>query len=86
LAQSKARSTAPRRAAAPAAVPWSAIGGVNLPALAAVLAAGAPRICVVSAILHAPDIARAGAEFRRRLQSPLSTGLNLNQPAAPLNS
>jgi thiamine monophosphate synthase len=32
-----------------------------------VLAAGAKRICVVSAILNAPDIAQACAEFRRRL-------------------
>ena len=56
-----------RWAAAHATVPWFAIGGVNLQTLDAVLAAGAQRICVVSAILNAPDIARACAEFRRRL-------------------
>ena len=48
-------------------VPWFAIGGINLATLDAVLAAGAKRICIVSAILNAPDIARACAEFRRRL-------------------
>ena len=56
-----------RWAAAHATVPWFAIGGVNLQTLDAVLAAGAQRICVVSAILNAPDIAQACAEFRRRL-------------------
>ena len=57
-----------RWAAAHATVPWFAIGGVNLQTLDAVLAAGATRICVVSAILNAPDTARACAEFRRRLK------------------
>ena len=56
-----------RWAAAHVTGPWFAIGGVNLGTLDAVLAAGAQRICVVSAILNAPDIARACAEFRRRL-------------------
>jgi thiamine-phosphate pyrophosphorylase len=54
-------------AAANARLPWFAIGGINLQNLDAVLAAGAKRICVVSAILNAPDIAGACAEFRRRL-------------------
>ncbi len=48
-------------------VPWFAIGGINLQTLEAVLAAGAQRICVVSAILNAPDVARACSEFRNRL-------------------
>jgi thiamine-phosphate pyrophosphorylase len=48
-------------------LPWFAIGGINLQTLDAVLAAGAKRICVVSAILNAPDVAQACAEFRRRL-------------------
>lgn len=48
-------------------VPWFAIGGINLQTLDAVLAAGVKRICVVSAILNAPDVARACTEFRRRL-------------------
>jgi thiamine-phosphate pyrophosphorylase len=48
-------------------VPWFAIGGINLQTVDAVLAAGAQRICVVSAILNAPDVAKACAEFRARL-------------------
>jgi thiamine-phosphate pyrophosphorylase len=56
-----------RWAAAHATVPWFAIGGVNLQTIDAVLAAGAKRICVVSAILNAPDVAKACAEFRHRL-------------------
>jgi len=54
-------------AATNVSVPWFAIGGINLETLDAVLAAGAKKICVVSAILNAPDIARACGEFRRRL-------------------
>ncbi len=56
-----------RWAAANVGVPWFAIGGINLENLGDVLAAGASRVCVVSAILNAPDVARACAEFRRRL-------------------
>ena len=48
-------------------VPWFAIGGINLRNLDDVLAAGARRICVVSAILNAEDVARACREFRQRL-------------------
>lgn len=48
-------------------VPWFAIGGITLGNLDSVLAAGARRICVVSAILNAPDIAAACREFRARL-------------------
>jgi thiamine-phosphate pyrophosphorylase len=48
-------------------IPWFAIGGINLENLADVLAAGATRVCVVSAILNAPDVTQACAEFRRRL-------------------
>ena len=58
-----------RWAAANVAIPWFAIGGVNLSTLDEVLAAGAKRICVVSAILNAPDIAKACAEFKRRLET-----------------
>lgn len=47
--------------------PWFAIGGINLSNLDEVLAAGARRICVVSAILNAPDVAAACREFRQRL-------------------
>jgi thiamine-phosphate pyrophosphorylase len=57
-----------RWAAANVTVPWFAIGGINLQTLDGVLAAGAKRICVVSAILNAPDVAQACAEFRNRLK------------------
>ena len=57
-----------RWAAANVIVPWFAIGGLNLQNLDAVLAAGARRVCVVSAILNAPDVAQACAEFRRALE------------------
>ena len=56
-----------RWAAANVTVPWFAIGGINLINLDEVLAAGGKRICVVSAILNAPDVAKACAEFRRKL-------------------
>jgi thiamine-phosphate pyrophosphorylase len=56
-----------RWAAANVQIPWFAIGGVNLWTLDDVLAAGAKRVCVVSAILNAPDVAKACAEFRHRL-------------------
>jgi thiamine-phosphate pyrophosphorylase len=56
-----------RWAAAKVNIPWFAIGGINLNNLDEVLAAGARRICVVSAILNADDVAKTCAEFRRRL-------------------
>ncbi|MBC8001267.1 MAG: thiamine phosphate synthase [Opitutaceae bacterium] len=56
-----------RWAAAHVSIPWFAIGGINLQTLDAVLRAGATRICVVSAILTAPNIAKACQEFRQRL-------------------
>lgn len=58
-----------RWAAATVTIPWFAIGGINLQTVDNVLQAGARRICVVSAILDAPDIARACREFRRRLDA-----------------
>ena len=48
-------------------IPWFAIGGISLRNLDDVLAAGAKRICVVSAILNATDVMKACSEFRRRL-------------------
>ena len=57
-----------RWAAANLTVPWWAIGGITLENLDSVLEAGATRICVVSAILNASDIAAACAAFRRRLE------------------
>ena len=56
-----------RWAAANVSTPWFAIGGVNLATLDAVLEAGATRICVVSGILNADDVAGVCAEFRRRV-------------------
>ncbi len=64
-----------RWAAANVAIPWFAIGGINLNNLDEVLAAGARRICVVSAILNAPDVAKVCREFKERLtQSGASDG------------
>lgn len=56
-----------RWAATHATVPWFAIGGINSETIDAVLAVGAKRVCIVSAILNAPDVAKACREFRRRL-------------------
>jgi thiamine-phosphate pyrophosphorylase len=47
--------------------PWFAIGGVNLSTIDDILAAGARRICVVSAILRAPDPAAACRRFREKM-------------------
>jgi thiamine-phosphate pyrophosphorylase len=57
-----------RWAAANVSVPWFAIGGITLANLDEVLTAGARRICVVSAILNAPDVAGMCREFQRRLE------------------
>jgi thiamine-phosphate pyrophosphorylase len=54
-------------AAANVTVPWFAIGGINLENIDDVLAAGVKGICVVSAILNAPDVAKACREFKNRL-------------------
>ena len=56
-----------RWAAANVGIPWFAIGGINLENLDDVLAAGARRVCVVSAILNAPDVAAVCREFKERL-------------------
>jgi len=56
-----------RWAAANVTIPWFAIGGINLENLSGVLAAGAQRVCVVSAILNAPDVAKACAEFSEKI-------------------
>ena len=49
--------------------PWFAIGGINEENLADVIAAGASRVCIVSAILRAPDVADACRAFKERLLS-----------------
>ena len=56
-----------RWAAANVRIPWFAIGGINLDNLDEVVAAGAQRICVVSAILNADDLAAACRSFKDRL-------------------
>ena len=58
-----------RWAAAKVKIAWFAIGGIQLQNLDEVLAAGARRICVVSAILTAPDIGGACQQFKNRLPS-----------------
>ncbi|MFN3410367.1 MAG: thiamine phosphate synthase [Limisphaerales bacterium] len=58
-----------RWAAAHVEVPWFAIGGINETTLEEVLSAGARRICVVSAILNAPDIAAECRRYRSRLDA-----------------
>lgn len=49
--------------------PWFAIGGITLDNLQSILDAGARRICVVSAILNAPDVTQACRTFRQRLDA-----------------
>lgn len=56
-----------RWAAAEIKIPWFAIGGITLANLAEVVAAGARRICVVSAILNAKDITATCRKFREGL-------------------
>lgn len=58
-----------RWAARNVGIPWFAIGGINLNNLDDVLAAGAHRICVVSAILNAKGVSEACQSFRHRLLS-----------------
>jgi thiamine-phosphate pyrophosphorylase len=53
-------------------IPWFAIGGISLENLDEVLAAGARRVCVVSAILNAPDAAQACRRFKDRLLSQIT--------------
>jgi thiamine-phosphate pyrophosphorylase len=56
-----------RWASARVRLPWFAIGGITEGNLESVLEAGARRVCVVSAILQAPDVTRACRRFRERL-------------------
>lgn len=50
-------------------LPWFAIGGINLENVNDVLASGATRICVVSAILKSARPAEACRQFRNILES-----------------
>lgn len=63
-----------RWAASHVKIPWFVIGGINLGTLDEVLAAGARRICVVSAILNAPSIIRSCQNFKQRLLSAQAVG------------
>lgn len=56
-----------RDVAASVALPAFAIGGITMQNLPAVLAAGATRIAVVSAILCAPDVRGAAREFKKAI-------------------
>lgn len=56
-----------RWAAANLAVPWFAIGGITLENMEQILAAGARRVCVVSAILNAPNLVVRCRAFREKL-------------------
>jgi thiamine-phosphate pyrophosphorylase len=53
-------------------IPWFAIGGITLANIREVLAAGARRVCVVSAILNEDDVAAAC----RQLKAAMSAGTN----------
>jgi thiamine-phosphate pyrophosphorylase len=53
--------------AAQVKIPFFAIGGITMGNIGQVLEAGATRVAVVSAILKAPDVAAACAEFKNRL-------------------
>lgn len=59
-----------RWASANVRLPWFAIGGVNLRTLPDVLAAGATRVCVVSAILNAADVANECRKYADLLIKP----------------
>lgn len=53
-------------------IPWFAIGGITLDNLSDVLAAGARRVCVVSAILNMTDMAAECRKFTERLRETRS--------------
>ncbi|HEU5354097.1 MAG TPA: thiamine phosphate synthase [Actinocrinis sp.] len=53
----------------PSALPWFAIGGIDLGTVDQVIAAGARRVVVVRAITEAPDPAAAAAQLAARLRS-----------------
>jgi thiamine-phosphate pyrophosphorylase len=62
-------------AAAPAGLPWFAIGGIDPSTIGAVVEAGARRVVVVRAITEAPDPAAAAAALRAALlEVPVHAG------------
>ncbi len=58
-----------RQVAGQVQVPFFAIGDVTLKNVQQILAAGARRVAVVSAILNAPDVKQATADFKKQLTS-----------------
>lgn len=58
-----------RWAAQHVSIAWFAIGGITLENVEEVIEAGARRVCVVSAILEAPDLVEACQKFKDRLTS-----------------
>ncbi|PWU12740.1 MAG: thiamine phosphate synthase [Verrucomicrobia bacterium] len=58
-----------RWAAANVTPPWFAIGGITLQNLDEVLAAGARRVCVVSAILNSQNVVSTCRAFKERLRA-----------------
>jgi thiamine-phosphate pyrophosphorylase len=74
-----------RWATANVKIPWFAIGGIDLRNLDDVLAAGATRVCVVSAILNATNIAKACSDFKERLLSPRDnkSGITSHESISP---
>lgn len=50
-------------------VPFTVMGGIHAGNIDAVLAAGARRVAVVTAVSRAPDPRRAAAELRRRIRA-----------------
>ena len=54
---------AARRARALTTAPLVAIGGISAASAPAVLAAGADAVAVIAALVRAPDVERATAEF-----------------------
>ncbi|HWE40261.1 MAG TPA: thiamine phosphate synthase [Isosphaeraceae bacterium] len=57
-----------RHAAASTALPWFALGGITLENLDEALAAGARRVAVSAAVVHADRPRHAAASFRARLE------------------
>ncbi len=53
----------------PSALPWFAIGGIDLETVDHVIAAGARRVVVVRAITEAPDPGAAAAELAARVRA-----------------
>jgi len=76
-----------RQVAAEIRIPWVAIGGIHLQNVDEVLAAGASRICVVSAIVGSDDAQAAARAFRSRIAAArakatvVETAASMAEPA-----